>query len=145
MLTTDQKGAIAEMAIAWEATRLGIEVYRPIAEGGRFDMIFLLGDELKRVQCKSASRVGDVLVVRCYSCRRAKEGFCKRRYGPEEIDALAAYSPDLDRCFYVPVEMIAGRFDLRLRIGPTRNNQRQLVTWAKDYEFAARLRAQKGP
>ena len=52
MLTTDQKGAIAETAIAHEATKLGIEVYRPIAEGGRFDMIFLLGDELARVQCK---------------------------------------------------------------------------------------------
>jgi hypothetical protein len=40
MMTTDQKGAIAETAIAHEATKLGIEVYRPIAEGGRFDMIF---------------------------------------------------------------------------------------------------------
>jgi hypothetical protein len=35
MLTTDQKGAIAEMAIAWEAAKQGIEVYRPISEGGR--------------------------------------------------------------------------------------------------------------
>ena len=62
MLTTDQKGAIAEMAIAWEATRLGIEVYRPITEGGRFDMIFLVGDDLARVQCKWAPRQGDVIV-----------------------------------------------------------------------------------
>ncbi|MGH3084541.1 MAG: hypothetical protein ACRDNP_10895 [Gaiellaceae bacterium] len=43
MLTTDQKGVIAETAIAHAATKLGIEVYRPIVEGGRFDMIFLLG------------------------------------------------------------------------------------------------------
>jgi PD-(D/E)XK endonuclease len=140
MLTTDQKGAIAETAIAWEATKLGIEVYRPIAEGGRFDMIFLLGDDLARVQCKWASRHGDVLVVRCYSCRRAREGHRKRRYTADEIDAVAAYSPDLDRCFYVPIEVVADRHDLRLRIGPTRNNQRHLVTWANDYEFAATLR-----
>jgi PD-(D/E)XK endonuclease len=139
MLTTDQKGAIAEMAIAWEATRLGIEVYRPMAEGGRFDMIFLLGDELQRVQCKWASRVGDVLIVRCYSCRRAKEGLRKRRYGADEIDALAAYSQELDQCYYLPVEVVAGRFDVRLRIGPTRNNQRRLVNWARDFEFAATL------
>jgi hypothetical protein len=139
MLTTDQKGTIAEIAIAWEATRLGIEVYRPIGEGGRFDMIFLLGNELARVQCKWASRVGDVLLIRCYSCRRAREGLRRRRYTAEEIDAVAAYSPDLGRCFYLPIEVVAGRRDLRLRIGPTRNNQRQLVTWAKDYEFAATL------
>jgi len=24
------------MAIAWEATKLGVEVYRPVFEGGRF-------------------------------------------------------------------------------------------------------------
>lgn len=55
MLTTDQKGAIAETAIAHAATALGIEVYRPIAEGGRFDMIFLLDEELVRVQCKGTA------------------------------------------------------------------------------------------
>jgi PD-(D/E)XK endonuclease len=139
MLTTDQKGAIAEAAITLDAIKLGIEVYRPASEGGRFDMIFLIGEELARVQCKWASRHGDVLVVRCYSCRRAREGHRKRRYTPAEIDALAAYSPDLDRCYYLPIEVVARRFDLRLRIGPTRNNQRQLVTWAEDYEFAATL------
>ena len=35
MMSTNQKGAIAETAIAAEATELGIGVYRPIAEGGR--------------------------------------------------------------------------------------------------------------
>jgi hypothetical protein len=86
MLTTDQKGAIAEMAIAWEATKLGIEVYRPIAEGGRFDMIFLLGERLVRVQCKWAPRQGDAIVVRCYSNRRAREGLRRRVYTAAEID-----------------------------------------------------------
>ena len=41
-LTTNQKGAIAEASIAREAIKLGIEVYRPVMEGGRFDLIFLL-------------------------------------------------------------------------------------------------------
>jgi hypothetical protein len=42
-VTTDQKGAIAETAVAHAAVKLGIDVYRPIAEGGRFDLIFNLG------------------------------------------------------------------------------------------------------
>jgi PD-(D/E)XK endonuclease len=84
MLTTDQKGAMAEIAIAWEATKLGIEVYRPLHEGGRFDMIFVLGNELARVQCKWASRKGDGLIIRCYSCRRARDGIRKRLNSPDE-------------------------------------------------------------
>jgi hypothetical protein len=100
MMTTDQKGAIAETAVAHEATKLGIEVYLPIAEGGRFDMIFLLGNDLVRVQCKWAPRHGDAILVRCYSCRRAREGLRRRGYAAEEIDAIAAYCPDNERCYY---------------------------------------------
>ena len=45
-MTTDQKGAIAELAVALAAMKLGIEVYRPVAEGGRYDMILDAGHEL---------------------------------------------------------------------------------------------------
>jgi PD-(D/E)XK endonuclease len=50
-MTTDQKGAIAELAIALAAVRLGIDVYRPVAEGGRYDLIFEVDETLWRVQC----------------------------------------------------------------------------------------------
>jgi hypothetical protein len=139
MLTTDQKGAIAEMAIAWEATKLGIEVYRPLTEGGRFDMIFLLGEQLVRVQCKWAALERDVLIVRCYSCRRAREGIRKRLYSAEEIDAFAAYSADLDRCFYLPFEAVAGRHVVSLRLKRPKNNQRLGINWADDFDFEATL------
>ncbi len=45
-LTTNQKGAIAEMAIAQQAITLGLEVYRPVTEGGRCDLVFGLGNRL---------------------------------------------------------------------------------------------------
>jgi hypothetical protein len=35
MLTTNQKGAIAETAIAPAAVRLGIGIWRPLVDGGR--------------------------------------------------------------------------------------------------------------
>jgi hypothetical protein len=139
MLTTDQKGAIAETAIAHAATALGIEVYRPIAEGGRFDMIFLLGDELVRVQCKWAPRQGDVIVVRCYSNRRAREGFRRRRYTADEIDAFAAYCPDLKSCYFLPIHQFPMRSQILLRLTPAQNNQRLGVHWAEDFEFGATL------
>jgi hypothetical protein len=51
MLTTDQKGNIAELKIAACAAELGIDVYRPVGEGGRYDMIFGLASKLFRIQC----------------------------------------------------------------------------------------------
>ena len=89
-LTTNQKGAIAEAAIMKAAFELGVEVYRPAIEGGRYDMIFALENgRLLRVQCKWAPRHKDVLVIRCYSCRRAIEGMRIRHYTSDEIDVIA--------------------------------------------------------
>jgi hypothetical protein len=60
VLTTDQKGAIAELAIVQAAVELDIGVYRPMAEGGRYDLIFDVRGRLFRGQCMWASRYNDV-------------------------------------------------------------------------------------
>jgi hypothetical protein len=91
------------------------------------------------VQCKWVSRDGDVLIVRCYSARRTREGLMRRLYSSDEIDAFAAYSAELDRCFFLPIEKFAGKGNIQLRLGPTRNNQRLGINWADEYDFAATL------
>ena len=145
-MTTDQKGAIAETAVVHEAVKLGLEVYRPVAEGGRYDLIFAVGSRLVRVQCKWAPRIDDVLVVRCYSCRRGAHGLIQRPYLPHEIDAFAAYCADVDVCYFLPIERFAHRRAIQLRLAPTRNNQQRGIHWASDYEFAATLAAEnRGP
>jgi hypothetical protein len=123
MLTTDQKGNIAELAIAAEAIALGIDVYRPVGEGGRYDLIFEISDSLWRIQCKWAPRHGDVVVLRCYSCRRNREGLVRRKYQPGEVDAFAAYCPDTNRCYFLPYASFAGRTQVQLRLAPSKNNQ----------------------
>ena len=135
MLTTSQKGAVAETAIAYAATRLGIDVYRPVADGGRCDLIFDLGPRLLRVQCKTARQRGGVLAIPCYSARRTASGFVKRSYTSNDVDAIAAYSPDLERCYLLPITRFADRMYVQLRLVATRNNQRSGIRWAADYEL----------
>jgi hypothetical protein len=88
-------------------------VYRPVAEGGRYDLIFDVGTRLVRVQCKWAALRGDVLSVPFRSCRRGPDGFIRHT-------------------------------EIRLRVTPTRNNQRLRINWADDLDFAAKLKA-SGP
>src|SRR5262249_14501266 len=90
-LTTNQKGAIAEAAITKAALELGIGVYRPVAEGGRCDLIFARERELIRVQCKWAPVYRNVVVVRCHTSRRTASGLIHRSYAADEVDACAAY------------------------------------------------------
>lgn len=145
MLTTDQKGAVAESAIIHEAIKLGIGVYKPVMEGGRYDLILDLGTALLRTQCKWAPLHDDVVVIRCYSNRRAREGLRRRRYSASEVDVIAAYCPELDRSFLLLADHFDGRTQLLLRVAPSRNNQRAGVNWGDDYAFADTLMALAGP
>ena len=139
MLTTDQKGNIAETAIVAAAIKLGIDVYRPVGEGGRYDMIFEVEDRLYRVQCKWAPRHKDVVVLRCYSSRRSRDGLLRRKYVAGEFDAFAAYCPDTELCYFLPYELFDGRTQVHLRLAPCENNQKVGVHWASDFEFTATL------
>jgi PD-(D/E)XK nuclease superfamily protein len=146
VLTTDQKGAIAELAIARAAAVLGIGVFKPLTEGERYDLIFDLRPQLLRVQCKSASRRSEVVVIRCRSCRRIRRGDqIQRPYTLDEVDAIAAYCPELDRCYFLPLARVARRSSVYLRLSPAQNHQRAGVPWAEDLAFDARLEALVGP
>ncbi len=134
-LTPSQKGAAAEAEIAAAAIRLRLQVLRPVGEGGRYDLAIDIGEKLLRVQCKWASRRGDVLTANCITSRYTPRGYRRTTYTANEIDAIATYAPDTDRCYLIPVNEVEGHTVLSLRLRPTRNNQAQLVRWAKDYEL----------
>lgn len=144
MLTTNQKGAIAETAIAHQAVKLGIGVPKPLLDL-RYDLVFDTGAELLRVQCKWASRYGDIVAGRLYGNRRARDGLRRSVYQASEIDAFALHCAELDRCYFVPIAELDGRHYLHLRLSPTRNNQASRIRWARDYEFAAKLVSALGP
>ena len=137
-LTTDQKGNAAEAAVTAHAMRLGIEVYRPFGEGGRFDMFFLFpNDEIARVQVKWAPLKNGVVMVRPYSSRRTADGLSRRRYTALEIDAIAAYCPELDAVYYLPASLAADRSGIHLRVEAPRNGQRGSLNWAAQYALGA--------
>jgi hypothetical protein len=138
MLSTNQRGAIAEAEIVAAALKLGIGVFSAVHDE-RYDLVFDLRPRLLRVQCKTAALSGDVIVIRCYSCRRNAEGLLKRLYTSDEIDAVAAYCGQLDRAFLVPADRIDGRSHIQLRLHPSKNNQTIGVNWADDFDFAATL------
>ena len=137
VLTTNAKGAIAETKIAAAATELGIAVLRPIVEHGRYDLAFELGGGILRVQCKwgALDPGGDVIKVQLQSSSCTPSGYAIRSYGIDEIDLLAVHCGELDRCYLLPGELIAGRRAIWLRTAPPRNGQRACINLASDFEF----------
>jgi PD-(D/E)XK endonuclease len=137
MLSTNQKGAIAESAIAAAAIKLGIRVLKPLDDGGRYDLVFDVAGTIFRVQCKWAVKRGDVVAVRCYTNRRAAEGQRRTFYSEAEIDLLVAYCMELDSCYALPAALVSGRQGFHLRLSPAKNNQSRGIVWASDYRLGA--------
>ena len=62
-------------------------------------------------------------------------GYVITTYDESEVDFVAVYCGDLDRCYFLPVELIAGRSMVFLRLDRPKNNQRAALNWATEYEF----------
>jgi hypothetical protein len=142
--TPNQLGAAAEAAIAWEATKLGIPVLRPMFIDCRYDLVFELETGLLRVQCKSARRLRDIVNVRAITCRRIADGYQRRTYTSDEVDAVAAYCPEVDRCYLVPIEDFPPSGCIYLRLAPAKNNQLKRLNSAAEYELTHGAIAQLG-
>ncbi|HEY3828823.1 MAG TPA: group I intron-associated PD-(D/E)XK endonuclease [Solirubrobacteraceae bacterium] len=138
--SSSQKGAMAEAEIATAALRLNLTVLRPLSEGGRYDLVIDTGKRLLRVQCKWAARQGEVIMAYCTTCRHTPSGYRRTTYSAEEIDAIAIYCPDTDKCYLLPVGEVESRTAISLRLGAARNNQARGVRWAKDYEMEDSIR-----
>jgi prevent-host-death family protein len=138
VLSTNRKGAIAETAIAAAATALDVPVLRPIVEHSRYDLAFEIGDRILRVQCKwgALSDDGALIKVRVGgSWHSPTAGYVRSSYGADEIDLLAVYCGDLDRCYLLPIELVAGREAIHLRLTPPKNGQRACLNLAVDFEL----------
>jgi prevent-host-death family protein len=136
-MDTNRKGAIAEMKIATAATELGVPVLRPMTERERYDLAFELGGRLLRVQCKWASfdEAAGVIKVGLQGSWLSPHGYVRSSYAEGEIDLLAVYCGDLDRCYLLPCSLVAGRQAIYLRLSPPRNGQRACINWEVDFRF----------
>lgn len=133
---TNRKGNVAELAIAKEAAEFGVSVLKPLTEHERYDLVLGIAGSLLRVQCKWGAKKGAVVCVRVSSCYHSPtRGYVKKNYAASEVDAIAVYCGDLDRCFLLPISLVGSRNVVHLRLDPARNNQRAAVNLAADYEL----------
>jgi hypothetical protein len=110
---------------------LGYDVLIPFGEGQPYDLVVDLGEgDFLRVQCKTAREVPGCVV---FNSRMADHGRGRLSYHGV-ADIFGVYAPSTGSVYLVPVIEVPG-FEGRLRLEPTRNNQRHRVRPAADHEF----------
>jgi prevent-host-death family protein len=136
VLTSNDKGNIAEAAITLEALKLGIEVLKPVAEHVRYDVAFDFGHRILRVQCKWARLNGAVVCAHLVGFRQTAKGAVRSTYSADEIDAVALYCDELKRVYLVPIKVVDGQSAIQLRLSPPKNAQRAAINWAERYSLS---------
>jgi hypothetical protein len=84
-----------------------------------------------------------VLSVNLQTSRHTPKGYVRTSYTASEIDAVAVYAQHLNACFLMPIDQVAGRRAIHLRLEPTRNNQATGIKWARDYELSLAIKRLK--
>jgi PD-(D/E)XK endonuclease len=135
--SNNDKGDIAEAALTFQASRLGIPVLLPWSGHARYDLVFDIVGRLFRVQCKwgRLDRASSVVCVKCGGSRHAPGGYVRTTYAEDEVDVFGIYCGELDRCYLLPIQLVAGKHQVQLRLTRPRNSQRAGVILASDYEF----------
>jgi hypothetical protein len=133
----NDKGNIAEAAIAFRAISLGLAVSKPLTEHSRYDLVLEISDQLYRIQCKWGRllRDGNSITVNLCSSRWTPRGQVQTKYEAGEVDLVAVYCGELDRCYLLPERLFVNRRATQLRLVPARNGQRSCINLAEEYEF----------
>lgn len=131
MAETKRKGDIGEAMVMADVLRRGYKVAIPVGEDWSYDLIVLRDNKLDRIQCKYTESDGSVITVMCQS----RNNWNTKKYTSEMIDWLAVYDKITDTCYYISSKLLKknGQSMLKLRLTPTKNNQRKGILWAKDF------------
>jgi PD-(D/E)XK endonuclease len=124
-------GNEAEAMVLAALARRKLEVLVPFGEGQPYDLVIhIAGPTFMRVQCKTAWPVGGCMV---FNCRSTDHGRGPRSY-LGLADIFGVYFPPSQAVYLVPIDAVA-EFEGRLRLEPPRNNQRQRIRFAAEYEI----------
>jgi hypothetical protein len=134
-------GGTTEAIILSAYLRSGFQVSVPFSNLTAYDLIVDTGTKLLKIQAKTAWVSRGCLNY--HGRRRVGGSYSGRRaYEVGEIDYFAIYCPQTNSLFALPAEGhgIAGV----LRITPTKNNQKKLIRWAKDYSWDRHIEELQG-
>jgi len=129
-MNTKDTGDIAESRIIFEFKRLGYAVLTPFGDNQPYDIMVDLGDNVLRVQVKSAWTDDGKVKFNTdrISQRNTNES---QSYSENEIDGFAAYCSDLDECYWIDISD-ARKSRMRLRYKDSEIDHPSIV-WSDDY------------
>ena len=130
-MNSGTKGDISEAKIMARFLERGYIVLVPWGDNQRYDLALDLNGQLIRVQCKTG-RLQNGCVV--FPTRSIQYKTRKSIHYKNDAELFAAYSPDFDCVFLIPVQDVGERA-VALRYGRPKKGGKYPIRWADDYRF----------
>ena len=137
MLNPKQKGNLTELLCLAAFTELGYTVSIPYGDCAKYDFIAEINNKLYKIQCKTSSCIEEgVYKFATRSTSVGSSSINTRTYTKQDIDFFATIINN--QCYLIPVEEASGK-QKTLRFILPKNNQKEGINFAKDYELLSQL------
>lgn len=136
-MNTKEKGDISQAIILAELLKAGFSVSIPWGDKDPYDLILETKEgDLKKIQCKTGYIKRSCVKFKT-SRKTTKNGkVVIKSYGPKEVDEFIVYSPQNNKIYRVPYKEAPSDTGM-LRLVSPKNNQKNGIKMASDYEWSA--------
>lgn len=128
---TKDKGDLGVAKAHADLVAQGYGVLFPATEHAPFDLVAYDDDTFYRIQVKYRTAKAGGVTVQFSSVWNDRNGTHHKPIDKTSIDVLCIYCPETDACYFVRPNDHKG--SVRLRIAPSKNNQRIGVLDANDF------------
>lgn len=133
-MNTLEQGSYAEKIFELKCIEKGWECFEPITSQTRCDYILNRGNGFERCQVKGTTIKNGKLIISLFKRQTNSSDKKVYFYTKDEIDTFIAVDRDnKDNVYLIPNIFEKGRFQVSLRLEPTKNKQTKKVTYASDY------------
>jgi hypothetical protein len=133
---TKDKGDLGVLKVMASLGSQGYLILNPLTEHAPFDIVAYKNKKFERIQVKYKSIKDDCITVGLESSWADKNGSHSLPFASAEIDILAVYCPETDKCYFVNTTNLKSSISLRINL--PKNNQVKKVRLAKDFELIRR-------
>ena len=107
MKDTVRKGNITELKVQLRLLEMGYNVFVPIGDGNKIDLIAIKDGSIDRIQVKTSRMCRNVYIFNAYSTSRTRSLNGKKpkvKYTKNDIDYMATFKNE--EFYLIPIEVI---------------------------------------
>lgn len=131
---TKEKGDLGVMEIMLDMTKHGYKIFTTISEHLPFDFVAFKDNKFFRIQAKYRTLENDGKIsVPFRTSWSDKNGTHSQFYNKEDLDYIAVYCPQTDKCYYINPSICNNKSAFILRIKKPKNSQTKGINFADDF------------